>query len=83
MMSATDDYCIERVRRRLAGDEVAELGVCVEERGGGVVVSGAVADAEARDAIMRIAEEEADGRPVVCDLRITSAAAPDHAEELP
>ncbi|MFF7213052.1 BON domain-containing protein [Streptomyces sp. NPDC008238] len=82
-MSATDDYFIERLRRRLAGDEVAELGVRVEERGGAVVLSGTVSDVPERDAIVRIAEEEADGSPVVCDLRISSVAAPDHAEELP
>jgi hypothetical protein len=82
-MTAADDYFIERLRCRLAGDEVAELGVRVEERGGAVVLSGMVADAVSRDAIMRIAEGESDGSPVVCDLRITSAAAPDHAEDLP
>ncbi|WP_432044195.1 BON domain-containing protein [Streptomyces cadmiisoli] len=82
-MTADDAYFIEHLRRRLAGDEVAELGVRVEERGGAVVVSGTVSDAVSRDAIMRIAEEESDGSPVLCELRITSAAAPDHAEELP
>ncbi|WP_431951101.1 BON domain-containing protein [Actinacidiphila sp. bgisy167] len=82
-MTAADDYLVERLRRRLAGDEVAELGIRVEERGGGVVLSGAVPDAPARDAVVRIAEEESGGSFVVCDLRITSAAAPDHAEELP
>ncbi|MDX2650379.1 BON domain-containing protein [Streptomyces sp. PA03-1a] len=82
-MTAADDYLIERLRRRLAGDEVAELGVRVEERGGAVVLSGTVSDAMSRDAIMRIAGEVSGGSPVVCDLRITSSAAPDHAEDLP
>ncbi|MDX2853509.1 BON domain-containing protein [Streptomyces sp. PA03-3a] len=78
-----DHYFIERLRRRLADDEVAELGVRVEERGGAVVLSGSVPDAPALAAVVRIAEDESGSTPVVCDLRITGAEAPDHAEELP
>ncbi|MEJ8661584.1 MULTISPECIES: BON domain-containing protein [Streptomyces] len=77
------EYRIVRLRERLAGDDVAELGIRVEERGGAVLLSGTVATAVRRDEILRIAAEELGETPVRPDLVIVSAEPPDSGEELP
>jgi len=80
----TDDteYRIERLRHRLAHGELAELGVRVEARGSAVIVSGAVADAECREVILRAVAEELDGLHVQIDLAVAPADEPARAEEL-
>jgi hypothetical protein len=77
------EYRIERLRERLVGDDVAELGIRIEQRGGAVLLSGAVTTAEQRDEILRIAAEELGGTRVHSALVIVSATAPDRPEELP
>ncbi|MFF7178530.1 BON domain-containing protein [Streptomyces sp. NPDC008121] len=76
------EYRIAHLRDRLAGDEVAELGVRIEMRGGSVLLSGTVPTAERRDEILRIAGEELGGAPLRADLVVVCADAPDRSEEL-
>lgn len=76
-------YRIARLRERLAGDDIAELGIRIEERGGSVQLSGTVATAAHREEILLIAAEEMGGTPIRSDLMVACAAAPDDKEELP
>ncbi|MGW0465148.1 BON domain-containing protein [Streptomyces sp. NPDC003027] len=76
------EYVIAHLRDRLAGDEVAELGVRIEMRGGAVLLSGTVPTAARRDQILRIAHEMLGGLPVRSDLVVVCADAPDRSEEL-
>ncbi|MGW7363232.1 BON domain-containing protein [Streptomyces sp. NPDC054841] len=76
-------YRIARLRERLAGDDIAELGIRIDERGGAVLLSGTVATAARREDILRIAAEELGSTPVRSGLVIASAEAPDRSEELP
>ncbi|WP_406864742.1 hypothetical protein ABZO31_31560 [Streptomyces sp. HUAS MG47] len=77
------EYRIARLRDRLAGDEVAELGVRVELRGDTVLLTGALPTAGRRDEILRLAREELAGLVVRTDLTTPSVDAPDHMEQLP
>lgn len=81
--SGISDYRIAQLCDRLAYDEVAELGIQIEQRGRAVLLSGTVATAEHRDEILRIAAEELGAVPVRSDLVVLSATAPDAPEELP
>ncbi|MFF5701189.1 hypothetical protein ACFY7H_01550 [Streptomyces sp. NPDC012794] len=83
-MSATRiiEYRIEHLRERLAGDELAELGVRVELHGGRAVVRGCVGDEERKAAVLRIAGEELSGLDWYDDITLSRARPPDHAEEL-
>ncbi|MEU2108480.1 BON domain-containing protein [Streptomyces sp. NPDC019507] len=77
-------YRVARIRERLAGDDIAELGVRVEERGGAVLLTGTVSSPEQRDGVLRaVAEELGDDTPVRSDLVVASTAAPDAHEDLP
>ncbi|MFD6243778.1 hypothetical protein [Streptomyces roseolus] len=76
------EYRIARLRERLAGDDVAELGVRIELRGATVLLTGSLATADRRDEILRLAREELDGIVVRADLTTPSADAPDHGEQL-
>ena len=73
----TDDteYRIEKLRHRLAHGETAELGLRIEARANAVVVSGTVANAECRDEIVRLVEEELAGLPVRLDVIVAEAPA--------
>ncbi|MGW0122931.1 hypothetical protein [Streptomyces sp. NPDC003327] len=77
-----DEYRIARLRERLAEDDMAELGVQLEQRGGAVVVTGTVPTTTRRDEILRLAREELDGLTVRADLAVACADAPDRWEEL-
>ncbi|MER5204108.1 hypothetical protein [Streptomyces sp. NPDC002825] len=77
------EYRIARLRERLAGDEVAELGVRIELRGDSVLLTGALPTAGRRNEILRLAREELTGLVVRTDLTTPSADAPDHVEQLP
>ncbi|MFF8831054.1 hypothetical protein [Streptomyces sp. NPDC015131] len=83
-MSAADtaEYRIAHLRDRLASEDIAELGVRIEQRGTGVVLYGTVASADCRAEILRIAREELAGLPLHEDLVVVRADAPDHPEEL-
>ncbi|MEU6703579.1 BON domain-containing protein [Streptomyces wuyuanensis] len=77
-------YRVARIRERLAGDDIAELGVRVEERGGAVLLTGTVSSPEQRDEILRAVEDEVGADiPVRSDLVVASTAAPEVHEELP
>ena len=78
----TLEYRVAHLRERLAREEVAELGVQVEVRAGGVHLTGTVPTSNCRDLIVRVAREEMPDLPVTSDLVIADASAPDHAEEL-
>ncbi|WP_418959797.1 hypothetical protein [Streptomyces tritici] len=77
------EYRIARLRDRLAGDDVAELGVRIELRGDSVLLTGAVPTAARRDEILRLARAELSGLVVRADLTTPSADAPDRVERLP
>ncbi|GGT46027.1 BON domain-containing protein [Streptomyces purpureus] len=82
--TAEHGYRIARLRERLARDDIAELGIRIEERGGAFLLSGTVPTAAHRDHILRIAQEELGDTVVVrSDLMVASASAPDRPEELP
>jgi hypothetical protein len=76
------EYRIERLRDRLAGDEISELGVQIDMRGGYVHLWGTVSTAACRTEILRIAETELGGLPVRADLTVACATAPERPEEL-
>ncbi|MEV6329792.1 hypothetical protein [Streptomyces sp. NPDC051909] len=77
------EYRIARLRERLAGDDVAELGVRIELRGDAVLLTGALPTAGRREGILRLAREELAGLVVRTDLTTPSADAPDHVERVP
>ncbi|MFF9912701.1 BON domain-containing protein [Streptomyces sp. NPDC013457] len=79
----TGEYRIARLRERLAGGDTAELGVRIEMRGGAVLLSGTLPTADHREEILRIADSELAGMPVLADLGVASAEPPDGHEDLP
>ncbi|MTE18016.1 BON domain-containing protein [Streptomyces sp. TRM43335] len=76
------EYRIAHLQERLVREEIAELGMRVEVRGGTVLVSGTAPSSECRDTITRIAEEELAGVPVRTDIVVADTTAPDRPEEL-
>lgn len=82
MNNGESEYRIARFRERLAREDVAELGVRVEVRGGTVLLTGTLPTADRRDEILRIAEAELTGLSVRADLRLARADPPDRLEEL-
>lgn len=76
------EYRVAHLRDRLASDDIAELGVRIEMRGGSVLLSGTVPTATRREEILRIAAAELGGLPVRADLFVACAEAPDRPEEL-
>jgi hypothetical protein len=76
------EYRIERLRDRLAGDEISELGVQIDMRGGYVHLWGTVSTAACRTEILRIAETELGGLQMRADLTVACATAPERPEEL-
>lgn len=76
------EYRIAHLQERLVREEVAELGMRIESRGGTVVVSGTVPTAECRDTVVRVAKEELGGTPVRTDIVVADPTAPDRPEEL-
>ncbi|NBM18243.1 hypothetical protein [Streptomyces sp. GC420] len=81
-LPGTNEYRLAHLRERLAGDEIAELGVRIEMRGSTVLLHGTVSTSACRDEILRIAEEALRGLPVRADLVVADATAPDHPEDL-
>ncbi|MEU2184222.1 hypothetical protein [Streptomyces thermolilacinus] len=83
-MSGADmaEYRIAHLRDRLASDDIAELGVRIEERGGSVMLYGTVSSAACRSEVLRIAREELAGLPLHEDLVVAGSEAPTHPEEL-
>ncbi|MFJ3583596.1 BON domain-containing protein [Streptomyces sp. NPDC090127] len=77
------EYRIERVRDRLAREDVAELGIQVELRGGTVLLSGTVSTEARREEILRLAQSELAGVPVRADLVVVGSQPPTRHEELP
>lgn len=78
----TTDYRIAHLRDRLASEDIAELGVRIEQRGAGVMLYGTVSSPACRAEVLRIAQEELAGLPLHEDLVVASADAPTHPEEL-
>ena len=76
------EYRIAHLQERLVREEIAELGMRIESRGGTVVVTGTAPTTECRDTIVRIAQEELAGVPVRTDIVVADATAPDRPEEL-
>ncbi|WP_256107586.1 hypothetical protein [Streptomyces sp. ODS05-4] len=83
-MTAADtaEYRIAHLRDRLASEDIAELGVRIEQRGTGVALYGTVSSSACREEIMRLAEEELGGLPLHADLVVVRSDAPEHPEEL-
>ncbi|MFD3696837.1 BON domain-containing protein [Streptomyces sp. NPDC058646] len=80
--TTTPEYRAEHLRDRLAQDDIAELGVRVEVRGGTVLVWGPVASASCRDTVLRIAAEVLAPLPWRHDLSVVHTDPPDHEERL-
>ncbi|AOT57415.1 MULTISPECIES: hypothetical protein [Streptomyces] len=78
----TAEYRIARLRDRLASEDIAELGVRIEERGGGVALYGTVSGAACRGEVLRIAREELAGLALHEDLVVAGSDAPTRQEEL-
>ncbi|WP_175407302.1 hypothetical protein [Streptomyces sp. TRM64462] len=78
----TAEYRIAHLRDRLASEDIAELGVRIEQRGAGVMLYGTVASDACRAEVLRIAEEELAGLPLHEDLVVAGTDAPTHPEEL-
>ncbi|MFJ6935050.1 BON domain-containing protein [Streptomyces sp. NPDC101132] len=74
-------YRMEHLRERLAHEEIAELGVRVEQHGGGVLLSGVVTTEACREAVLGLAAEELAGLPWRHDLRTARADGPAHRPE--
>ncbi|MFI2223970.1 hypothetical protein [Streptomyces fradiae] len=77
----TAEYRIARLRDRLASEDIAELGVRIEERGG-VALYGTVSGAACRGEVLRIAREELAGLALHEDLVVAGSDAPTRQEEL-
>ncbi|MGW7467640.1 BON domain-containing protein [Streptomyces xantholiticus] len=76
------EYRIARLRDRLADEEISELGVRIDMRGGYVHLWGTVSTAACRTEVLRIAETELGGLPMRADLTVAGATAPERPEEL-
>lgn len=76
------EYRIEHLRDRLAGGDIAELGVRIDTRGSRTVLRGRVADEECLGAVLRIAGEELAGTDWYADLTVNRRGVPDRPEEL-
>ncbi|MEV8530583.1 hypothetical protein [Streptomyces sp. NPDC051211] len=74
-------YRIEHLRDRLAHEEVFELGVRIEARGGTALLTGIVTTPACRDIILRIASEELAGLPWQHDLQVGGVSPPDKQPE--
>ncbi|MFE5484427.1 BON domain-containing protein [Streptomyces sp. NPDC056527] len=77
------EYRIAHLRERLAKEDVGELGVRVEARGGTVLLTGTVQTADRRDEILRLARAELAGLHVRSDLVLAGAEPPARHEEMP
>jgi hypothetical protein len=76
------EYRIGQLRHRLAQGDAAELGLRIEARANAVAVYGTVPDAECRDEIIRVVQEELAGLPVRVDVTVAPAHAEPRVEEL-
>ncbi|GAA2252444.1 hypothetical protein GCM10010145_20230 [Streptomyces ruber] len=80
--AANLEYRVAHLRDRLARGDSAELGVRVEARGPGVLLTGTVPSAQCRDRVLAAAEEELAGVQIHSDILVAQTDSPDHAEEL-
>lgn len=76
------EYRIAHLGERLAGGDLAELGMRIESRGDTVHITGTASTAHDRETILRIAAEELPGIAVRADIALADVTAPDHPEEL-
>lgn len=83
MASSTDDYGLARVQDALAHDERAsELSVEVHQRGGVLVLTGAVATEERRDQIVAVVAESAPDAEIRNEIDIIEVSPPTRMEPL-
>ncbi|MVO88676.1 hypothetical protein GPA10_28950 [Streptomyces sp. p1417] len=82
MTAPNTDYLIAHLQERLAAEELGELGVRIEARGPGVVVTGTVPTARCREELVRTVDEELAGLTVRYDIVVAGTAAPDLPEEV-
>ena len=77
------EYLASHLAERIAEDpEIAELGIHVTVKPGWLLVSGAVATPERREAILRVIEAEAPDVDVRSDITVVEATAPGEEEVL-
>ena len=76
------EYRIAHLGERLAGGDLAELGMRIESRGDSVQITGTASTAHDREAILRLAAEELPGIAVRADIALADVTAPDHPENL-
>ncbi|MFJ6727828.1 BON domain-containing protein [Streptomyces sp. NPDC091281] len=80
---AHTEYRVAHLRERLAAEDLAELGVRADVRGGTVRVTGTVPSAECREALLRTVREELSGLAVQTDVVVAGTSSPERAEDLP
>jgi hypothetical protein len=76
------EYRIAHLRDRLAAGELGELGIKIEARGGGVLLTGTVPSPRCREQVLSAVHQELAGLTVHCDIAVAENESPDHAEEL-
>ncbi|MEU9206508.1 BON domain-containing protein [Streptomyces sp. NPDC048415] len=76
------EYRVAHLRDRLAAGELGELGIKIEVRGGGVLLTGTVPSPPCREEVLRAVHQELAGLAVHCDIAVAENDSPDHAEEL-
>jgi hypothetical protein len=80
--TSNTEYRIAHLGERLAGGDLAELGMRIESRGDSVHITGTASTAYDREAILRLAAEELPGIAVRADIALADVTAPDHPEDL-
>jgi hypothetical protein len=80
--TSNTEYRIAHLGERLAGGDLAELGMRIESRGDSVHITGTASTAHDREAILRLAAEELPGIAVRADIALADVTAPDHPEDL-
>ncbi|MFF7837222.1 BON domain-containing protein [Streptomyces ossamyceticus] len=80
--TSNTEYRIAHLGERLAGGDLAELGMRIESRGDSVHITGTASTAQDREAILRLAAEELPGIAVRADIALADVTAPDHPEDL-
>lgn len=77
-----DDYLVASLQEAFAHDErTDELGITASLSGGAVVLSGTVSTPERRQAVLAVARDVLDGRPLRDEIVVPDLSKPDDTEE--
>jgi hypothetical protein len=79
-----EEYLVGELQEALAQDpRTGELGLDVKAVDATVVLSGAVATPDRRDAVLTVAQEFVHDRPVQAEITVTEPSAPNQMEDVP